>query len=63
MYTYKADGTYSVSLTARSASGADTVVHTDLISVPEPAAILQLASGCLCLSGLSILRQKLYSRH
>jgi agmatine deiminase len=62
MYTYNTNGTYTVSLTARSASGADTVVHANLITVPEPAAILQLASGCLCAWGLSIRRRKSQSR-
>ena len=58
VYTYDADGSYTVTLTARSASGADTVVREDLISVPEPAAILQLVSGCLCVWGLSARRRK-----
>ena len=58
VHTYNADGSYTVTLTARSASGADTVVREDLISVPEPTAILQLASGCLCVWGLSIRRRK-----
>jgi agmatine deiminase len=49
VYTYNADGTYTVSLTARSASGADTLVQVDLINVPEPGKWLQLASGCLVL--------------
>jgi PKD repeat protein len=58
LYTYDAEGTYSVTLTARSASGADTVVHVDLISVPEPGAILQLAWGCACLWALSARRRR-----
>jgi len=58
VYTYDAGGSYTVTLTARSASGADTVVREDLISVPEPAAILQLVSGCLCVWGLSARRRK-----
>ncbi len=58
VHTYNADGSYTVTLTARSASGADTVVHENLINVPEPAAILQLASGCLCVWGLSARRRK-----
>jgi uncharacterized membrane protein len=52
VYTYNEVGTYSVTLTARSASGADTVVQADLISVPEPGRWLQLASGCLVLLAL-----------
>jgi PKD repeat protein len=58
VHTYNVDGSYTVTLTARSASGADTVVREDLISVPEPAAILQLVSGCLCVWGLSARRRK-----
>jgi agmatine deiminase len=58
VYTYNANGSYTVTLTARSTSGADTVVHENLISVPEPAAILQLTSGCLCVWVLSARRRK-----
>jgi PKD repeat protein len=58
VHTYNANGSYTVTLTARSASGADTVVHASLITVPEPAAILQLASGCLCVLGLRIHRRQ-----
>ena len=57
-YTYEAEGTYSVTLAARSASGGDTAVQVDLITVPEPAAILQLASGCAFLWALSAHRRR-----
>lgn len=56
-HTYEADGTFSVTLTARSASGSDTVVHTDYITVPEPGALLQLASGILGLLLLNARRE------
>jgi len=59
VYTYSAEGIYTVSLTARSASGFDTVVYSDLIAVPEPAAWLQLASGCL---GLWMIRARRHGR-
>jgi PKD repeat protein len=58
VHTYSANGSYTVTLTARSASGADTEVHENLINVPEPAALLQLASGCLGVWGLSVRRRK-----
>ena len=57
-HTYIAGGTYTVSLTARSASGSDISVQTDLITVPEPTALLQLASGCLGLWALSARRER-----
>jgi agmatine deiminase len=57
LYTYDAEGIYSVTLTARSASGADTVVRVDYIAVPEPAAILQLASARAFLWALSAYRR------
>jgi agmatine deiminase len=55
VYTYTADGTYTVTLTASSASGSDTAVFTDYITVPEPAATLQLVSGVL---GLGLLHRR-----
>ena len=55
---YVAGGTYTVSLTARSASGSDTSVQSNLISVPEPTALLQLASGCVGLWALSARRHR-----
>jgi PKD repeat protein len=58
VHTYDANGSYTVTLTARSASGADTAVQENLINVPEPAALLQLTSGCLSLWGLSARRRK-----
>ena len=57
VHIYDAEGTYTVSLTARSASGADTTVGTDYISVPEPGALLQLGFGCLGLWALNLRRQ------
>jgi agmatine deiminase len=57
-HTYSANGTYTVSLTARSASGSDTSVQSNLISVPEPTALLQLASGCVGLWALSARRHR-----
>ena len=59
VHIYAADGTYTVSLTARSASGSDTVVRTDYITVPEPGALLQLGFGCLGLWALNLRRQTL----
>jgi hypothetical protein len=58
-YIYDAEGTYTVSLTARSASGSDTTVRTDYITVPEPGALLQLGFGCLGLWALNLRRQAL----
>ena len=55
LYTYNTEGTYAVSLTAASASGNDTLVRTDYITVPEPSAMLQLVSGCL---GLLVLNAR-----
>ena len=59
-HSYDTGGTYTVTLTARSASGSDTVVQTDLITVPEPAALLQLASGWI---GLLALKTRGHRRH
>ncbi len=58
VHIYAAEGTYTVSLTARSASGSDTTVRTDYITVPEPDARLQLGCGCLGLWALNLRRPK-----
>jgi agmatine deiminase len=57
VHTYTSDGTYTVTLTARSASGSDTQIRMDYITVPEPAASLQLAMGCLGLLALNARRR------
>jgi len=58
VYTYAAEGRYSVGLTARSASGADTLIRTDYITVPEAGALQQLAWGSLFLSLLEARRRR-----
>jgi len=60
VHTYSAEGLHTVSLTARSASGSDTAVYSDLIAVPEPAVWLQLVSGCL---GLWVISARCRKRH
>jgi agmatine deiminase len=62
VHSYAAEGTYTVSLTARSASGSDEIVRSDYISVPEPGALLQLGFGCLGLRALYRRRQTLSFR-
>jgi agmatine deiminase len=58
VHTYDSEGSYTVTLTARSASGADTRVRADYITVPEPASLLQLVAGCLGLFGLRSRRSR-----
>jgi agmatine deiminase len=58
LHTYTVNGTYSVTLTASSASGSDTLTRTSYITVPEPGALLQLALGTLCLLRLSDRHRK-----
>ncbi len=36
-----------MTLTASSAAGSDVQVLTDYITIPEPGALLQLATGCV----------------
>jgi agmatine deiminase len=59
LHTYTANGTYSVTLTASSASGSDTLTRTSYIAVPEPDALLQLVPGTL---GLLLLRSRRQTR-
>jgi agmatine deiminase len=56
-HLYAVDGTYTVSLTANSASGSDTLVRTDYITVPEPSVAVQLGVGCLGLWALNRRRR------
>ena len=58
VYLYQTAGTYSVSLTAANAAGFDTLVQTDLITVPEPGGLLPLASGCVGLWLLNTQRSR-----
>jgi len=48
-HQYTAAGSYTVSLTASNASGSHTRVFPDLIAVPEPGAMVQLAAGIAAL--------------
>jgi uncharacterized membrane protein len=57
-HTYQLDGTYTVTLTSRSAAGSDTLVRTDHITVPEPGAVSQLVAGCLALWALQANRAR-----
>jgi len=59
LHSYAAAGSYSVSLTARSAAGSDTLVRTDYIDVPEPCAMPQLGCGGLGLWALHRRRRRL----
>jgi agmatine deiminase len=56
-HIYAAEGTYTVTLTAASASGSHTLVRTEHISVPEPGALLQLLAGSFGLWGLNARRR------
>ena len=57
VHTYDDEGAYTVSMMARSASGSDTIVRTDYITVPETGALLQLCSGCAFLIALNSRRE------
>jgi PKD repeat protein len=52
-HRYTTAGTYRESLTASNASGSHTRVFPDLITVPEPGAMVQLGSGIALLLVLS----------
>ena len=56
VYVYPSAGFYTVSLTATNASGSHTRVMPDLIAVPEPGQMLQLASALLGLAALNAYR-------
>ena len=56
VYQYPTAGFYTVSLTATNASGSHTRVMPDLIAVPEPGKMLQLAVGLLSLAALNAYR-------
>ena len=58
IFEYTTEGTYTVSLTATNANGFETIVKADLISVPEPAAVIQLAAGIFGLIGLNSRRRR-----
>jgi hypothetical protein len=51
------EGVYTVRLTASSASGSDTIVRTEYISVPEPDTWLRLCLGCGFLFALNNRRE------
>lgn len=57
-YTYETDGSYTVSLTARSAAGTHTLSRADYITVPEPGALAQWLSGGSCLWALQRRRAR-----
>ena len=57
VYIYDTEGTYTVTLTAASAACSDVMVRTDYITVPEPCAMLQIATGCLSLMVLNAYRR------
>ena len=61
VYTYDTDGTYTVSLSARSAAGTDTTVRTDYITVPEPGGPLSLGIGLLFIGALNARRRARHS--
>jgi monoamine oxidase len=48
-HQYTTPGTYSVSLTATNATGSHTRVLPNLIMVPEPVGVTQIAIGIVCL--------------
>jgi agmatine deiminase len=57
VHTYVDEGVYTVRLTASSASGSDTIVRTEYISVPEPDTLVQLCLGCVFLFALNKRRE------
>ena len=58
VHLYQMDGTYTVSLTAANAAGFDTLIRTDLITVPEPGGLVQLVPGCAGLLLLNAYRRR-----
>jgi agmatine deiminase len=61
-HVYALEGSYTVTMTARSASGSDTAVRTNYITVPEPGVLWQLVVGCAGIWALDRRRRAVAGR-